>query len=131
MPVVKPETVIGLLHVAEVNVPVIAVPTAVAVYVVIVAPPLDPAGVVCKGPVQATVTDVALAIVAVPIVGAPGTVTGVTEVDAVDKLDVPAEFVAVVLKKYGVPFVKPVTAHEPDAPVTVQPVVYVPVELVD
>ena len=91
----------------------------------IVAPPFD------AGVVQATVTDVALAIVAVPIVGAPGTVTGVTEVDAVDKLDVPAEFVAVVLKKYGVPFVKPVTAHEPDAPVTVQPVVYVPVELVD
>ena len=91
----------------------------------IVAPPFD------AGVVQATVTDVALAIVAVPIVGASGTVTGVTEVDAVDKLDVPAEFVAVVLKKYGVPFVKPVTAHEPDAPVTVQPVVYVPVELVD
>ena len=125
MPVVKPETVIALLHVAEDNVPVIAVPTAVAVYVVIVAPPLDP------GAVHATVTDVALATVAVPIVGAPGTVGGVTEVDAVDKLDVPAVFVAVVLKKYGVPFVKPVTAHEPEAPVTVQPVVYVPVELVD
>ena len=54
MPVVKPETVIAVLHVAEVNVPVIAVPTAVAVYVVIVAPPLDP------GAVHATVTDVAL-----------------------------------------------------------------------
>ena len=91
----------------------------------IVVPPLD------AGAVHATVTDVALATVAVPIVGASGTVTGVTEVDAVDKLDVPAVFVAVVLKKYGVPFVKPVTAHEPDAPVTVQPVVYVPVELVD
>jgi hypothetical protein len=31
VPVVKPETVIAVLHVAEVNVPVIAVPTAVAV----------------------------------------------------------------------------------------------------
>ena len=54
--------------------------------------------------------------------GVPGTVAGVTEADAVDKPDVPAEFVAVVLKKYAVPFVKPVTAHEPEAPVTVQPV---------
>ena len=117
MPVVKPETVIALLHVAEVNVPVMAVPTAVAVYVVIVAPPLEP------GAVQATVTDVALAIVAVPIVGAPGTAnTGVTEADAVDALDVPAEFVAVVLNVYAVPFVKPVTIHELAGTVTVQPV---------
>ena len=81
---------------------------------------------------QATVTDVALATVAVPIVGAPGTAnTGVTEADAVDALDVPAEFVAVVLKKYAVLFVKPVTTHEPEAPVTVQPAEYVPPEVVD
>ena len=131
MPVVIPETVIALLHVAEVNVPVIAVPTAVAVYVVIVAPPLDPAGVVCKGPVHVTVTDVALATVAVPIVGASGTVAGVTALDAVDALDVPAEFVAVVVNVYAKRFVKPVTTHEPDAAVTVQPVVYVPPEVVD
>ena len=46
--------------------------------------------------VQATVTDVGPAFVAVPIVGAPGTVTaGVTEFDAADATDVPAEFVAV------------------------------------
>ena len=70
---------------------------------------------------HATVTDVVLATVAVPIVGAPGTVAaGVTEVDAVDALDVPAEFVAVVVNVYAVLFVKPVTTHEPDAPVTVQ-----------
>ena len=56
----------------------------------IVAPPFD------AGAVQATVTDVALATVAVPIVGAPDTVaTGVTEFDAADATDVPAEFVAV------------------------------------
>jgi len=125
VPVVKPKTVIALLHVAEVNVPVLLPGFDVAVYVVIVAPPLDP------GAVQATVTDVALAIVAVPIVGAPGTVAGVTELDAVDKADVPAEFVAVVLKKYVVPFVKPVTTHDPEAPVTVQPAEYVPPEVVD
>ena len=81
--------------------------------------------------VQATVTDVALAIVAVPIVGAPGTVAGVTALDALEALDVPAVFVAVVLKKYVVPFVKLVTTHDPDAPVTVQPVEYVPPEVVD
>ena len=92
MPVVKPVTVIALLHVAAVNVPVIAVPTAVAVYEVIVAPPLEP------GVVHATVTDVALATVAVPIVGASGTVAaGVTEFDAADATDVPTEFVAVTL----------------------------------
>ena len=64
-----------------------------------VAPPLD------AGAVHATVTDVALATVAVPIVGAPGTVADVTEADATDKPDVPAEFVAVVLNVYAVPFV--------------------------
>ena len=61
---------------------------AVAVYVVIVAPPPD------DGVVHVTVADVELATVAVPIVGAPGT-TAVTEFDAADATDVPAEFVAV------------------------------------
>ena len=124
MPVVKPVTVIAVLHVAEVNVPVLLPGFDVAVYVVIVAPPLDP------GAVQATVTDVVPAFVVVPIVGAPGTVAGVTEADATDKLDVPAELVAVVLKKYAVLFVKPVTTHEPEAPVTVQPAEYTPPEVV-
>ena len=58
----------------------------------IVAPPLD------AGAVQATVADVPLATVAVPIVGASGTVgvaVGVTEFDAADATDVPTEFVAV------------------------------------
>jgi hypothetical protein len=91
VPVVKPVTVIAV-HVDESTALVIAVPTAVAVYEVIVAPPLDP------GVVQATLTDVALAIVAVPIVGAPGTeAAGVTEFDAADATDVPAEFVAVIV----------------------------------
>ncbi len=69
----------------------------------IVAPPLD------AGAVQATVTDVALAIVAVPIVGAPGTVAGVTEFDAADATDVPWLFVAVTVNVYAVPVVKPIT----------------------
>ena len=91
----------------------------------IVAPPLD------AGAVHATVTDVVPATVAVPIVGAPGTVAGVTALDALDKPEVPAVFVAVALKKYVVPFTKPVMTHEPEAPVTVQPVEYVPPEVVD
>jgi hypothetical protein len=90
-----------------------------------VAPPLD------AGAVQVTVTDVSLATVAVPIVGAPGTSAGVTELEALDKSEVPAELVAVALKKYVVPFVKPVMMQAPAAPVIVQPVVYVPPEVVD
>ena len=90
-----------------------------------VAPPLD------AGAVQVTVTDVSLATVAVPIVGAPGTSAGVTELEALDKSEVPAELVAVALKKYVVPFVKPVMMQAPAAPVIVQPVVYVPPAVVD
>ena len=45
------------------------------------------------GAVKETLTAVELVTVAVPMVGAPDTV--VTEVDAVDALDVPPEFVAV------------------------------------
>ena len=56
----------------------------------------------------------------VGVAGVPGTTTGVTALDAVDELDVPAVFVAVVVNVYAVPFVKPVTAHEPEAPVVVQ-----------
>jgi hypothetical protein len=43
----------------------------------------------------------------------------VTLDDAGDAVDVPPAFVAVAVKVYGVPFVRPVTVHEPDAPVTV------------
>ena len=46
--------------------------------------------------------------------------TGVTEFDAPDALDVPAPFVAVEVKVYGVPFVSPVTVHEVAGTVTVQ-----------
>jgi hypothetical protein len=46
---------------------------------------------------------------------------GVTELEAADALaDVPAVFVAVVVKVYAVPFVNPVTVQDPLAPVTVQ-----------
>ena len=52
----------------------------------------------------------ALPAVAVPIVGAPGTVAGVTELLADDAaLVVPAPLVAVTVKVYAVPLVRPVT----------------------
>ena len=53
------------------------------------APPSD------AGAVNATVADVPLATATAPMVGAPGTVAGVTDPDADEDADVPAEFVAV------------------------------------
>ena len=43
------------------------------------------------------------------LVGAPGTVRGVTADDAVETVPVPAALVALTLNVYGVPLVKPVT----------------------
>ncbi len=72
----------------------------------IVAPPLE------AGADQET-TLCALALpVAVTLVGAPGTVLGVAALDALDALLVPATFVAVTVKVYAVPFVRPVTVQE-------------------
>ncbi len=51
---------------------------------------------------------------AVPIVGAPGTVAGVTLFDADDAAPVPIAFVAVTVKVYAVPFVNPVTVQGVD-----------------
>jgi hypothetical protein len=62
----------------------------------------------------------ALPAVAVPIVGAPGTVAGVTELDEADAVLVPAAFVAVTVKVYAVPFVKPVTVMGEPLPVPVK-----------
>ena len=54
----------------------------------------------------------ALPAVEVPITGASGTVIGVTEFVATDGEPVPTSFVAVTVKVYGVPFVRPVTLME-------------------
>ena len=59
--------------------------------------------------------------VAVPMVGAPGTVTGVTAFEAADAAPVPAELVAVTVKVYDVPFVRPVTVIGLALPVAVLP----------
>ena len=63
----------------------------VAVYMVIAAPPL------LAGAVKATVA-CPIPAIAGPIVGAPGTVAGVTAAEAVDAGPVPIAFVAVTLK---------------------------------
>jgi hypothetical protein len=73
----------------------------VIVYDVIGLPPLS-------GGVQLTVAD-AFPAVAVTPVGAPGTVgAGMTVLDGADSGPVPTEFVAVTVKKYTCPFVRPV-----------------------
>ena len=88
IPVVSPGTVIGL----AVLVATIPPGTEVTVYKVIALPPLE------AGAVKGTLTEVALSLTAVPIVGAPGTVAGVTAAEAVDAGPIPTPFVAVTLK---------------------------------
>ena len=67
------------------------------------APPLEP------GAVKATVAVVDPVAVAVPIVGAPATVRGVTAAETIEVAPVPAALVALTRNVYDVPFVKPVT----------------------
>ncbi len=50
----------------------------------------------------------------------PPEAAGVTAEDDAEAAEVPAALVAVALKVYEVPLVRPATAHDPDAPVTVQ-----------
>src|SRR5688572_9238134 len=103
VPLVRPVTVIDV-H-GAVQVPVRPPGDEVAVYAVIAAPPLE------AGAVKATVA-CALPPVAVPMVGAPGTVAGVTLLDAADAAPVPIAFVAVTVKVYAVPLARPVTVIE-------------------
>jgi hypothetical protein len=57
----------------------------------------------------------------VPIIGAPGTFAGVTELLVPDAELVPTALVAVTVKVYEVPFVKPVTVIGEAPPVPVKP----------
>ena len=58
---------------------------------------------------------------AVGVGGVPGAViVGLTGVEAGDPLEELVALVAVAEKAYAVPLLRPVTVHEPDAPVTVQ-----------
>ena len=63
------------------------------------------------GAIQVTVA-VALPRVAVTLVGAPGTVVGVTDAEAAEAALAPAALVALSVKVYAVPFVKPVTMQD-------------------
>jgi len=75
---------------------------AVTVYDVIVAPPSD------AGAVHDTSAEPSAATPPTPV-AAPGVVRGVTADDAADAALVPLAFVAVAVKVYAVPFVRPVT----------------------
>ena len=83
-------------------------------YDVIGEPPLEAGGV------NATVA-CALPAVAVPIVGAPGTVAGVTLFDGAEASPVPTAFVAVTVNVYAVPLVRPVTVMGEAVPLALMP----------
>ena len=101
MPFVRPVTVHDVVAVEQVNEP----GDDVTVYEEIAAPPVD------DGAVQET-TDWAFAFdVADTLVGAPGTVEGVAEADAIEAEPVPDAFAAVTVNVYAVPFVRPVIVH--------------------
>jgi hypothetical protein len=55
------------------------------------------------------------------IVGAPGTLAGVTVFEGADARPVPIEFVAITVKVYAVPFVRPVTVMGDAAPLAAMP----------
>jgi hypothetical protein len=61
--------------------------------------------------------------VAVPIVGAPGTVVGVAELEAELAVLVPKALVAVTVNVYAVPTVKPVTVIVPEPACETVPVI--------
>jgi len=63
----------------------------------------------------------ALPAMAVPIVGEPGVVAGVTLLDAAEAVPVPRVLVAFTVKVYAVPFVSPVTVIGLAVPVLVTP----------
>ena len=94
----------------------------VAVYEVIVAPPLE------TGCVKPTLAVDVPVFVAVPIVGTPGTVRGTTADETVDVAPVPAMLVALTRNVYDIPFVKPVTVTDADVEVPSAKVVHDPPE---
>jgi len=110
VPVVRPVTVHEVAGLVTVQVLLPGV--EVTVYVA-GAPPVPES-------VTVTVAEVAPATAAVGVSGVPGASIGLTLFDAADPLEVPAAFVAVAEKVYGVPLVRPVTVHDVAGLVTVQ-----------
>jgi len=87
------------------------------------------------GAVQETTDWFVAPAVAETLVGAPGTADGTTAEDGAEAALVPFAFVAVTVKVYEVPFVRPITVHEvvdvvhvkpPGLEVTVYDVIAVP-----
>ena len=89
----------------------------VTVYEVIVDPPFEIGGV-------NVIVACPLPPVAVPIVGASGVVAGVIVFVAPDAVLVPTEFVAVTVKLYELPFVRPVTTIGDEPPYAINPPVF-------
>ncbi len=87
---------------------------AVTVYEEMAEPPLEAGGV------KATTAE-ALPAVAVPMVGAPGRVAGTTVLEARDDGPAPTPLVAVTVKVYVSPLVRPVTVIGPAAALAVWP----------
>ena len=96
VPLVNPLTVIGEVA------PVLLSNPQVAVYPVMTLPPS------LAGAVKVTVALV-FPPVAIPMVGAPGTVTGVMLFEAADASPVPMALTALTVKVYAVPLVSPMT----------------------
>ena len=67
---------------------------------------------------KVTTAELAAATAPAPV-GADGTVRGVTDDDGAEDVDVPAPLVAVAVKVYAVPFVRPLTTHDVAGDVTV------------
>jgi hypothetical protein len=78
----------------------------------------DVAGHTSKASATVTLTDPS-PMATLGAAGTLGTGIGVTEADAADAADMPPAFVAVAVNVYALPFVRPDTTHEPDAPVIV------------
>jgi hypothetical protein len=110
VPFTRPVTVIGEEPPVAVNPPVFEV----TVYPVMTEPPslTGAVKVIVASPLPAT---------AETLVGAPGTVTGTTELLDADAAPVPTAFVAVTVKVYVVPFTSPVTISGEEPPVAVKP----------
>ena len=97
---VRPVTVTDVAVVVAVTPP----GSDVTVYPVIGLPPSE------VGAVHATTARTSSGVADTPL-GAPGTVGVVTEFDASEVALVPMEFVAVTVKVYAVPLVRPVTTE--------------------
>lgn len=134
---------IGLLGAEETLVPIALVAVTVKVYVTLLVNPVTVSGdappvavkppgldvtvyeVIAEPPLNTGGVKVIVAspspLVAVPIVGASGTVAGVTELLALEAEPVPTALVAVTVNVYAVPFDKPVTVNGEDPPLAVNP----------